>query len=122
MERPITDLTGRKFGKWVVLPRNDFESNYRNCKWLVQCECGRLRLVEGKDLLNGRSSSCGCASRRKNIDEGKSSVRGSALRTRLRRVMKELGPEGTGPWGKPETAQESGLIDQDTPSDRRMIV
>jgi hypothetical protein len=141
MERPITDLTGRKFGKWVVLPRDDFESNDRHRNWLVQCECGRLRVVAGQDLLSGRSSSCGCASRRKNgddvkastrsdngktpvpSDDGKTSVRGVALRTRLQRVMNKLGPEGTTrSWGKPEAARESGLIDEETQSDRRMIV
>jgi hypothetical protein len=122
MDRPIHDLTGRKFGKWVVLPRKDFESDYRHCKWLVQCECGRLRLVAGHDLLNGRSSSCGCASRRKNSDNGKPSVRGLALRTRLQRVMNELRPEETGPSDQSEAARESGLTDEDTQSDRWMIV
>ena len=119
VDRLIDDLTGRKFGKWVVLPRADFESNYRHSKWLAQCECGRLRLVAGQDLLNGRSSSCGCAPRRKNSDNGKTSVGGVALRTRLQRVMNELRPAGTGPS---EAARESGLIDEDTQSDRRMIV
>jgi hypothetical protein len=121
VDRLTDDLTGRKFGKWVVLPRDDFESNYRHSKWLAQCECGRLRLVAGQDLLNGRSSSCGCASRRKNSDNGKTSVRGLALRTRLEIVMNELRPEGTG-RSKSEAARESGLIDEDTQSDRRMIV
>jgi len=119
MDRPLDDLTGRKFGKWVVLPRDDFESNHRHSKWLVQCECGRLRLVAGEDLLNGRSSSCGCASRRKNSDDGKTSVRGLALRTRLQRVMNGLRPEGTGP-AKSEGAREPDLFDEDTQSDRRV--
>ncbi len=121
VDRPITDLTGRKFGKWIVLPRTDFDSNDRHCKWLVQCECGRLRLVAGEDLLNGRSSSCGCTSSHKNSGEGKTSGRGVALRTRLQRVMNELRPETTEPWVKSEAARESGLI-EDTESDRRMIV
>src|SRR5262245_30055440 len=107
MDRPLDDLTGRKFGKWIVLPRDGSESNYRHYKWLVQCECGRLRLVAGQDLLNGRSLSCGCASRRKNDDNGKTSLRGSALRTRLQRVMNELRPEERGPLS--EGARESGL-------------
>ena len=123
MDQSITDLTGRKFGKWVVLPRDDFESNYRHRKWLVQCECGRLRLVPGQDLLNGQSSSCGCASRRKNNGgNGKTSVRSVAPRKRLKRIMNELRPEGTGSSGKSEAARESGLINEDTQSDRRMIV
>src|SRR6266508_3830861 len=122
MDRPI-DLTGRKFGKWVILPRDGFELHHRDCRWLVQCECGRLRHVAGQELLNGLSSSCGCASPRKNGNDAKSSVRGVALRTRLQRVMNELRPEGTtGPWSKSEAARKSGLIDDDTQSDRRMIV
>jgi hypothetical protein len=122
MERPIDDLTGRKFGRWIVLPRDDFESNYRRRKWLVQCECGKLRLVAGQDLLNGRSASCGCASHRKSTDDGKTSARGLALRTRLQRVMTELRPERLESWAKSEGVRESDLIDEDTQSDWRMIV
>ena len=48
-------------------------------------------------------------------------MRGSELRTRLQRVMSELRPEGTGPLGKSEAAQESGLIDEGTQSDRRIV-
>ena len=93
MERPIDDLTGRRFGRWIVLPRDDIESNYRCRKWLVQCQCGKLRLVPGQDLLNGRSASCGCPSRCKNTGDAKTSARSLALRTRLQRVMKEVRPE-----------------------------
>ncbi len=116
MDRPI-DLTGRKFGKWVVLPRNRLESNHRNYRWLVQCECGRLRHVAGQDLLDGRSSSCGCAPHRKNGNGAKTPVRGAALRTRLHRVMSELRPEGTESSDKSEGAWESSFIDEDTRSD-----
>jgi hypothetical protein len=43
-----------------------------------------------------------------------------ALRTRLRRVMNELQPNGTGP--KSEGSREPDLFREDTQSDRRMIV
>lgn len=122
MERVIDDLTGRKFGKWIVLPRDDFESNGQCSKWLVQCECGKLRLVPGQDLLNGRSASCGCASLRKNRDDRKPSARGMALRTRLQRVMGELRPERKEPLPKSEGAGETDLFDENTQSDWRMIV
>jgi hypothetical protein len=49
-------------------------------------------------------------------------VRGSALRTRLHNVMNQLRPEEPEPWSEPEAARVSGLIDEDTQSDRRMIV
>ena len=122
MDRSLDDLTGRRFGKWVVLPRDDFESTYQHSKWLVQCECGRLRHVAGQELLNGRSSSCGCTPHRKNGDNGNPSVRSETLRTRLHRVMNELRPDEGEPRAKSERAQEFGVIDEDTQSDRRMTV
>jgi hypothetical protein len=91
MERYVDDLTGRRFGKWTVLARDDIEWNYRRRQWLVQCECGKLRLVPGEDLLNGRSQSCGCPPRRKNSDHEKTAARALALRSRLQRVLKEVG-------------------------------
>ena len=121
MDRHI-DLAGRKFGKWVVLPRDGFELNHRDCRCLVQCECGRLRHIALQDLLDGRSSSCGCASGRKNNGESKTSVRGVALRTRLQQVMNELPPQATAPRDKSEVARASSVIDEDAQSDRRMIV
>ncbi len=129
MDRSLQDLTGRKFGKWVVLPRAGFDSNYRDGKWLVQCECGRLRHVAGEELLTGHSSSCGCASSRKNNhtggtsvrrENGKGPARSETLRTRLQRVMNELRPNGTGPTS--EGMRNSDLFAEDTQSDRRMIV
>lgn len=51
------DLTGKKFGKWVVLKRGDGN------KWLCRCECGTEREVVGATLKNGTSTSCGCAER-----------------------------------------------------------
>jgi hypothetical protein len=116
MDRP-NDLTGRKFGKWVVLPRDGFELNPRDCRCLVQCECGRLRHVAGQDLLDGRSSSCGCAPRRKNGNGAKTPVRGVALRTRLHRVMSKLQPKGTGSFDQSEGALESGFPDKHPQSD-----
>src|SRR5262249_57188532 len=128
--RSLKDLTGRKFGKWVVLPRDGFEANFQ---FLLQCECGRLRLVAGNELVNGRPPSCGCESHRKNgatgktsardngkksvQANGKTSVHGSALRTRLQRVLNQLRPKGKGSGDKSEGAWESGLIDETTQSD-----
>jgi hypothetical protein len=90
MERVIDDLTGCRFGQWVVLPRDDKEGNYRHRQCLVQCECGKLRLVPGEDLLNGRSQSCGCAARPKKADHEKAAARAVALRSRLHRVLEQV--------------------------------
>ena len=52
----FVDLTGQKFGNWLVL-------EYRgNGKWLCECQCKdkTIREVLGKTLKSGASKSCGC--------------------------------------------------------------
>lgn len=53
------DIKGQKFGRWLVLDRVP-NSTSRDAKWLCQCECGTRKEVLGKNLRNGRSTSCGC--------------------------------------------------------------
>lgn len=47
-------LTGKKFGRWLVLARADGR------KWLCECECGNQNAVNSSNLQGGRSLSCGC--------------------------------------------------------------
>lgn len=61
----IEDLTGRKYGKLTVIERG---RNVRYGKdeqefpaWVCECECGRVKLVPGRMLRDGRVKSCGCA-------------------------------------------------------------
>lgn len=49
-----SDRTGQQYGRWLVL---SFEGNG---KWLCRCACGNERSVLIKNLINGRSQSCGC--------------------------------------------------------------
>jgi len=59
------DLTGKKFGRWLVLSKFcwlEEKDKYRylyNCK----CDCGTERLVSTDSLKRGRSKSCGCLSK-----------------------------------------------------------
>ena len=53
------DLTGQKFGRWKVIEKVP-NLKSRDSKWLCQCDCGQTKEVLGKNLRNGRSSSCGC--------------------------------------------------------------
>jgi hypothetical protein len=52
------DLTGKRFGKWVVEGQAFIKNNavFWNCK----CDCGGAKTVNGKVLRNGKSKSCGC--------------------------------------------------------------
>ena len=63
------DLTGQKFGAWVVKRR----ASCRELKWDCICDCGNLAVVWGGHLRSGASKSCGClrnklASERRLID------------------------------------------------------
>jgi hypothetical protein len=50
----LKDLTGMRFGKLIV---NKYAGNR---KWECTCDCGSVVLVNGSNLSNGHTSSCGC--------------------------------------------------------------
>ena len=52
------DLTGRRFGRWVVRRRATRLRGHAG--WLCECDCGTLRAVRTDSLLDGKSRSCGC--------------------------------------------------------------
>lgn len=58
MAQPI-DLTGKKFGRLTVLKRARNNKDGRTM-WVCLCDCGNERIVSGKCLRNGHTSSCGC--------------------------------------------------------------
>ena len=53
------DMVGRRFGRWVVTKRAS--NNQRNlAMWYCHCVCGTTAIVNGANLRNGSSRSCGC--------------------------------------------------------------
>lgn len=59
MAARVIDLTGKRFGRLVVLERGPNQG--RNTTWFCQCDCGRTVRVLGNNLRykNG-TRSCGC--------------------------------------------------------------
>ena len=58
------DLTGLKFGRLHVLAFERREQgNLRRAMWLCECSCGTIKIVDGGNLVGGRSRSCGCLRR-----------------------------------------------------------
>lgn len=63
----LIDLTGRRFGRLLVLQR---EGSYL-CEngihstpmWRCRCDCGQEVVVAGVSLRGGRTRSCGCLQR-----------------------------------------------------------
>lgn len=52
------DLTGKRFGRLVVLER----SGHIGAKvaWLCKCDCGNTKRIRGEFLRRGSTTSCGC--------------------------------------------------------------
>ena len=52
------DLTGKVFGRWLVLSRKMIVPSQTH--WLCLCSCGTKKVVKGQSLIVGDSKSCGC--------------------------------------------------------------
>lgn len=55
------DLTGGRFGRLTV---QDYAGRH-NCNhyWLCRCDCGTTATVERRQLVSGKTTSCGCYAR-----------------------------------------------------------
>jgi hypothetical protein len=51
------DLSGQKFGKWLVLERNGHDLT-GGVLWLCQCECGTLATVYVAKIKNRKNPGC----------------------------------------------------------------
>lgn len=64
------DLTGRRFGRLVVVSRAPNGKNWR-VKWNCICDCGNTRIVYASHLKNGHTQSCGCLNKEINSNRNK---------------------------------------------------
>ena len=62
------DLTGQKFGFLTVLKR-DISKKSKWVYWVCQCECGNIISVNGSNLRQGYTKSCGCQKKSKGEDK-----------------------------------------------------
>ena len=57
----VLDLTGRRFGRLVVISRDKGRHSHRGeAHWLCRCDCGGLSVVRSDHLRSGHTASCGC--------------------------------------------------------------
>ena len=63
MVRKIQDLTGKKFGRLIVIAQAE---SYRKpsgqvvTRWICRCKCGNKVIVRATNLKIGNTNSCGC--------------------------------------------------------------
>ena len=56
---------GSKYGSWTVIGLSETQKK-GSTYWDCRCECGTIKPVNGKDLRQGKSKSCGCKMRNGN--------------------------------------------------------
>ena len=54
----VNDLTGKRFGRLLVLGIDD--KNSRKTYWVCQCDCGNIKSIRSDALVEGKTISCGC--------------------------------------------------------------
>lgn len=59
MSKPM-DLIGQRFGKLLVVGLGSPTKSGQKT-WLCNCSCGSAKEIRHGDLMNGKSSSCGCS-------------------------------------------------------------
>lgn len=55
------DIEGLYFGRLKVLFY--YDTMRKHARWLCECACGGLKVVDGRSLRDGRTKSCGCISK-----------------------------------------------------------
>lgn len=55
------DLTGKRFGRLVVLNKQGHKG--KDIAWKCKCDCGKETIVSVTNLLNNSTKSCGCLAR-----------------------------------------------------------
>ena len=55
----LEDLTGQRFSYLTVIKKAG-KNKSDKILWLCKCDCGKLKIIQGASLKNGRIKSCGC--------------------------------------------------------------
>lgn len=54
------DLTGKTFGRLLVVKKAENASDKKRIYWECVCECGNTKVIMGESLKYGWTKSCGC--------------------------------------------------------------
>lgn len=57
---PPYNLVKRRFGRLIVMSESGKRNSNGNVTWICHCDCGNTCYVSSRDLVNGKTQSCGC--------------------------------------------------------------
>lgn len=66
----FVDITGQRFGRFVVIER--VPNRYKQRFWKCICDCGNIVEVRGDHIKSGATKSCGCYSKESHKKHGRS--------------------------------------------------
>lgn len=66
----VVDLTGKRFGRLVVLKRSEHRAPGNRLMWECRCDCGNIVIKRGDALKGGQTSSCGCLAHEAHLKSG----------------------------------------------------
>lgn len=58
--RIVADLTGRRYGKLLVIRKTEKRNNDGSVLWECLCDCGKKCFVTSTRLVKRKTNSCGC--------------------------------------------------------------
>jgi len=97
------DLTGKKFGRFLVAGQVENNLGVKVAFWNVVCECGNARVLRNYVLKSGHTLSCGCAKRdaviSRNTRHGLSELPEYVVWKLMRRRCNSSGATGWGYYG-----------------------
>jgi hypothetical protein len=76
-------LVGTRFGKLVVI--SPAPKVGRGARWNCQCDCGKVTVALGGNLVSGKSTTCGCSRTRHGLWKSREYGAWRAMRDRCRR-------------------------------------
>ncbi len=63
-KRLFEDLTGKRFGRLVVVECAGQAEKHGNYRWKCRCDCGQVVVVKAGRLKSGNTATCGCIRQR----------------------------------------------------------
>lgn len=63
----IIDLSNQKIGRLYVCYQSPISDKYGHKLWICKCDCGNIKSVTTSDLMNGRTTSCGCFQKERRV-------------------------------------------------------
>ena len=70
------DLTGKLFGRLVVLKEEPIRDIHGKILWQCCCTCGSTKIIRGDDLKSGAIKSCGCLQKQRISEDARIDLTG----------------------------------------------